>query len=118
MEGVRVLKGQGSLFGQNPIAHTNDPVTSHLAADYVTRTGKRGTHVTLVVNLVRAYPGMTACELWQLGSDPDRRELGELQEIRRRLTDADAALLVKQGPARKCRVRGSTQVTWWRGDAE
>ena len=102
---------QGSLFG-NPIVHTNDPATSRESAQRVERTGRRSRHVHIIVGLVTAHPGSTACELWEKAAPDTRRELKEMQEIRRRLTDAVEVELVVRGPARVCAVRGTKQSTW------
>lgn len=101
------------MLTANPIAHTADPATSHEAAEVLTRTGRRQRHADAVLNLVKLYPGRTAVELWQFAGDWDlTAELKEMQEVRRRLVDLEAAGKVRQGPARKCSVRGTRQVTW------
>ena len=64
------------------------------------------------VALVIAFPGRTACELWDEASEADRATLKELQECRRRLTDLQSAGLVRGPMQRKCRVRGTLQTTW------
>lgn len=95
---------QDELFS-NPIAHTNDPTTSHLAADKITKSGKRVKHADIVLDLVQRFPDSTAVELVEQGS------LREYQ-VRRRLTDLMHAGKVVRGAGRECRVRGSQMVTW------
>lgn len=106
---------QPTMFdaADNPIAHANDPATSHAAADAVTRSGRRDRHCQLVLDLVRRHPGRTAVELWSMADLDAREELAELQEVRRRLTDLAATGRVVRGPSRNCGVRGSLMVTWW-----
>jgi hypothetical protein len=98
----------------NPIAHTDDPATSHEAGERVTLSGRRGAHARMVLALVRAHPGLTAIELWAIAaSEAEQRELREPQEVRRRCTDLLHSGEVRQGEARRCSVRGSRMVTWY-----
>lgn len=103
-----------TLFDDLPAAAaTADPETSHAAADRFTASGARGANCRRVLSLVDARPGATSVELWdaQLGAaDPLDRH-----EVSRRLADLKNAGLVRQGPARQCRVRGrgKEMVTWW-----
>ncbi len=87
------------------IAHRHDPATSKDAAQAVTRTGRASRNVDRVVALVRAHPERTAAELAQYVTL-------ELQEVRRRLTDAKRLGLVVMAPSRVCSVRGTKQHTW------
>jgi hypothetical protein len=67
---------------RNPIAHRNDPASSHEAADAIDRSGARGTHCGIVLDAVKAHPGLTSAELVEhVGHGID------LTECRRRLTD-------------------------------
>ncbi len=107
----------------NPIAHIHDPSSSHIAAERVARSGKRARNKELVLRWLKVWmtkqrwdglpPPPTAIELWNLMQSDHKRLLKEPQEVRRRLTDLLADGLVRQGPQRKCRIRGTTQVTWW-----
>jgi hypothetical protein len=96
----------------NPIAHTSDPPTSHLAATAMQSSGKRAAHKNLVLSLCRRFPGSTAIELWKACSAAEKAELKEPQEVRRRLTDLLHDVAVRQVGMRSCRVRGTKMVTW------
>ena len=99
--------------GRNvPTTHTSDPVTSHQADEHHRASGKRDRHRVLVLGLVIRHPGKTACELWSLATPEEKSLLGEMQEVRRRLTDLHHMMDVKQTPARTCTVKGTTQTTW------
>jgi hypothetical protein len=87
--------------------HRDDPATSKRAAMEHERSGARVRHVDMVVSTVWAFPGFTAAELHR-----DRFCTWELQEVRRRLTDAKNAGRLRRGPSRRCRVRGRASVTW------
>ena len=112
---------QGRLFNDpEPPTHTqhrrqnyhrHDPPASRLAASRSSH--KRDANIQLVVELVRCNPGQTACELWDNASAEDRLKLFELQEIRRRLVDAEAeGLVVKSEHPRACTSRGTQQHVW------
>ena len=95
-----------------PIAHTSDPSTSHEAAANITASGKLSRHEGIVLGLVREYPGRTAVELWTLALPEEQDDLSEMQRVRQRLSGLLHAGRVKQGEARKCRVRYTRMVTW------
>ena len=112
---------QGRLFNDpEPPAHSqhrpqnyhrHDPPASRLAA--CRSSHKRDANIQLVVELVKRNPGQTACELWDKASAEDRLKLFELQEIRRRLVDAEAeGLVVKSEQPRACTSRGTQQHVW------
>lgn len=90
---------------QTPAARSSDPVTSHMAADEVTRNGTRQTQIELVVGMVQGNPGKTSAELAEL-TGHDR------YMIARRLADA-CGIHVKKGEPRKCDVSKRQAVTWW-----
>jgi hypothetical protein len=105
--------------GRNvPTTHTSDPVTSHQADEHHRASGKRDRHRVLVLSMVIRHPGNTACELWQLATPEERSILGEMQEVRRRLTDLHHMMDVKQTASRTCTVKGTTQTTWRVADAK
>jgi hypothetical protein len=101
-----------TLTDSTPIAHNNDPATSHEAAELVTASGTREKHALIVLDLLRRNEGLTAIELWHAADDETQAELKEPQEVRRRLSDMLGSR-VRQGPSRKCRVRNTTMVTWF-----
>jgi hypothetical protein len=96
----------------DPMAHNNDPATSHEAAQKHVRSGKRGAHCEIVLGLVQRHPGSTAVELFYLADVAERVQLKEPQEVRRRLTDLCHTGKVKQGEHRLCRRRNTKMVTW------
>lgn len=102
-----------SLGYMVPNVHRNDGASSSLAAESMERSGKRQRHAEIVLALVAQFPGCTAVELWDHTSAETRAELVEMQEVRRRLTDLQAAELVVQGDERLCRVRCSKMGTWF-----
>ena len=95
-----------------PTTHTHDPATSHQADKEHRASGKRDRHRVLVLGLVIRHPDCTACELWQLATPEEKTLLGEMQEVRRRLTDLLHMMDVKQTASRTCTVKGTTQTTW------
>lgn len=103
------MMAQGQLFpsaGGPARSRRKDPSTSKLAAESVNVSGVAQTHVEHVVKMVTAYPGRTACELAELIPE------WEMQEVRRRLTDAKKQQLVVAGDPRHCRIRGTKMITW------
>jgi predicted ArsR family transcriptional regulator len=87
-----------------PIARTNSPATSHLAAKEITESRGRQTLMRLALHYVRDNPGQTA---GQIGD-----ALGlHRSVIAKRLSDLKNAELIVQGPA--VRTHGKAQVTWY-----
>jgi hypothetical protein len=96
-----------------PAVHAGDPGTSAEALADHESSGRRDAHKRIVLGLVQRHPFCTAIELWtEKTTQAERRELGEPQEVRRRLTDLLKTGLVHQRDARHCRVKGSKMVTW------
>lgn len=97
-----------------PTTHTHDPETSRQADAHHRESGKRDRHRVLVLALVIRHPDSTACELWHYATPEEREILGEMQEVRRRLTDLsqDPWGDVFRMPARPCRIKGTNQSTW------
>lgn len=91
---------------ETPAARATDPITSHIAADLHTASGKRGTNVAHVIDLVTRMPGLTSAEL-ALHSPLTRHE------VARRLPEAESAGAVRKGEKRRCSVNGSLAMTWW-----
>lgn len=99
--------------GRTPTTHTNDPETSHQADAHHRDSGKRDRHRVLVLGLVIRHPGKTACELWALATTEDQALLGEMQEVRRRLTDLLNACDVRRSEKPvTCSIKGTGQHTW------
>lgn len=91
---------------RNPIARTDDPETSHRAAEAVISSGKRDRQASEVLRLLRIHPGVTSAELAQrtyVGRYVTARRLPELERLGR----------VKRGAPRACATTGKSAVTWW-----
>lgn len=87
-----------------------DPVTSHEAADRMTRSGRARANAAAVLALMRENPGLTSRELSELPACPpgiDRHECA------RRCPDLERAGAARKGPARLCRSSGTRAVTWF-----
>lgn len=91
---------------ETPAARSTDDLSSHLAAEEVTRSGARQRHLEIVAAAVRKHPGMTSAELTVVCGL-------ERHETARRLPDAVTAGLVKKGDLRACTRSGRLAVTWW-----
>lgn len=98
-----------TLFDPAPLAATADPDTSHASAREHVASGAQGEHCRRVLELVRMAPGSTYVELWEGQSG---RQILRDVEIMRRLNDLRHAGLVRQGPPRTCRVKGTKMVVW------
>jgi hypothetical protein len=96
---------------ETPAARANDPVSSHLAAEQITSTGKRQTQLERIIAAIYAHPGCTAGELTQYTG------LTHVQ-IDRRTGDMRMSGRVVFGPIRQCRVLGSQMQTLWPVQAE
>lgn len=94
----------------NPIAHTHDCRASHEAAEDVTSSGRRERHADLVYAAILAHPDATSAELEPF------LDLG-LTEIRRRLTDLQAAQRIAKSGQRKCE-RFKRLMSTWRATSE
>lgn len=87
-----------------PISRATDPGTSHIAAEEVTRSGRRDSHVAMVMAVVRESPGLVAHEI------APRAGLDYIECVRR-LSDAKNRGLARQGAVVKWKNRPC--VTWW-----
>lgn len=94
---------------ETPAARVTDPITSHLAADKHTASGRRGSNMQAAADLVRRMPG---CTSWELSKHID---LGDdtYHELARRLPEAVRAGVVAKGASRTCSVSGNLATTWW-----
>lgn len=96
-----------------PASHRLDPPTSHAAEARHTASGRRARHAEIVLGLVRWMPDATAAELWDAATPGEKRELGDVYEIRRRLSDGRATGIFRRSEhGRACSVTGKTMVTW------
>jgi hypothetical protein len=63
--------------------------------------------------LVKAFPGHTGYELWDLATDGQRNELDKsVHELYRRLADLKNIGLLTQGEPRPCTIKKTRMVTW------
>ena len=88
-----------------PAVHTGDPETAVEAERTHTSSGKRATHLALVLKAITETPGLTAAEVGE------RTGLGHV-EAQRRLSDLKRMHHVLQGSPRLCTVKGSRMVEW------
>lgn len=87
-------------------ARSQDPATSHEAADYMAESGKQAFQQNVAFLAVKAYPGHTSLEIAQ--------EKHQCQfMLARRLPECEEQNLVYRGPARKCTVSGRKAATWY-----
>lgn len=90
----------------SPAARSTDPITSHLASEEHTASGKRACHIAIVIDAVRRHPGMTSAELAPICKL-------ERHEVARRTADAEKCGAIRKGEIRKCDIGGRCAVTWW-----
>ena len=84
-----------SLFDY-PSTRRTDPLSSYIAEDRITKSGKRGNQCRLVYDAVRHHEGSTSREL---------ELLMDLPEVaHRRLPDLEKANYVRRGISRVCKV--------------
>lgn len=88
-----------SINIQTPNARESDPVTSHLAGDYVTDSGSRKRMMLRLVELVRETPNKTCREL-------EKANGYEVGQLSKRANEAEAAGLIARNLTRKCSVSG------------
>jgi len=96
-----------------PATANADPGTSAVAEAEHTASGRREAHARITLALVRANPGATGWELWELAAPGQRAALGNGHELYRRLNDLRRLGEVRHGPKRTCRIKGKLMVTWW-----
>lgn len=87
------------------LARTNDPPTSHQAADDVERSGRAASQRHLCLLEVWKKPGQTAAEI-AVDTDLERHIPS------RRLPELRSAGQVINGPQRNCSVTGNSSMTW------
>jgi hypothetical protein len=91
---------------ETPAARATDPESSHLAAEQITRSGRRGQQLALTIASVRSFPGYTSQELAEK-TGHDRYMLA------RRLPEAVIAGAVKKGIIAECSVTRRKALLWW-----
>jgi len=60
---VDTLARERNLFDNVPASHTNDPITSFVAEDNITESGKRESHAKQVYEGLKRHSGVTNAEL-------------------------------------------------------
>ena len=90
-----------------PIAARNDPETSKLAAQKITRSGKRESQQLVLVALVKKYPRRTSAELAKLSNGVIDRYAAA-----RRLPELEQSGLARKGETKYCSVTSHKAVTW------
>lgn len=101
--------GCGALQRGNrdaPAARRTDPESSHLAAERITRSGRRASQQDHAHAAVESFPGLTSAELAQ-ETGIDRYELA------RRLPECAFAGRIRRGSIRLCDVSARPACTWW-----
>jgi len=91
---------------RTPAARSTDPVTSHEAAEHMTKTGKRQAQQAKVLKALKKFPGRTSAEL------AGRAKLDRYM-VARRLPELVTGLKAKRGDVRQCRKGGRNAVTWY-----
>jgi hypothetical protein len=94
------------LVLETTIARASDPLSSHVAATEVTRSGRRALQTAEVLRLLKMHPGTTSREL-------AARTYLDRYVAARRLPEMIEGRLVRQGEARICAESGRLAVTWW-----
>ncbi len=92
-------------------ARRTDPITSHLAAETVEKTGTRSRQQNTVLQLVHRFPGCTSCELAKRSELDGQCPLDRYQ-IARRLPELEAVDVIRKDTIRKSRVTGNRAITW------
>ena len=90
-----------------PTSKTTDPVTSHIAEEKITASGKRQTHALIVLGFIRRYSDQTSGEI-----AAGLHAVLNLYQVRRRLPDLEHLGLIEKSGTRKCSQFDSLQCTW------
>ena len=97
------IRGEPSLFDAK--ARRDDPFTSHLAANRVTKSGRLNEMGRKVLDVLRQHDGATANELHYYMRDAEKAH--------RVLRNLERSGYVKEGEPRICRRRGTKALTWF-----
>lgn len=87
-------------------ARNTDPISSHIAAEANTMSGRRKAQQALTVAAVLSYPGSTSRELHEI-TGLDRHVLA------RRLPELERKGKITRGEQRVCKYGKGPAVTWW-----
>lgn len=88
-----------------PLARSTDPVTSHIAADRLRKSGSIAPQVAETIAAVRAFPGRTTHEL-SVDARMDRYVLAK------RVSVAERMGLIQRGAKRPCSITGFPAEPW------
>lgn len=91
---------------ETPAARSTDPLSSHLAANELTASGRRGQQIAMAIAAVRAFPGRTSQEL------SDKTGICRFV-LARRLPEAVTSGAIAKGKQRACSVTGKLALTWY-----
>ena len=93
----------------NAIARRHDPETSHLAAEYITTTGKRSMQKRTALAACREWPGCTSFELAEkVGGGLETRYM-----MARRLPELEHDKLIVRVGSKRCPVTGHLATCWY-----
>lgn len=96
---------------QTPIARASDPLSSHLAAEAITKSGARSDQQNKAAEAVKQFPGHTSHELAALTCG--KRNVTDWRyALARRLPECETAGRVRKGPKRTCSVTGRKAHVW------
>lgn len=103
---MMALAEQSAIYFPTAVRVT-DPVSSHVAHDEHTASGRRARHAEDVFAVVESRPGLTYREVasyinWL-----------EPVEVMRRLSDLAEQGRAERGEQRTCSISGRRSLTWW-----
>lgn len=94
-------------------ARNSDPVTSHVAARRVERSGKAGQQRIVAGAALLRWPGRTARELASLIGGSEIKVLENYRMLGRRLPELRESGEAQNGDPRQCAILGTQALTWW-----
>jgi hypothetical protein len=103
--------GRRRVHVEHARARATDPPTSHEAAER--NAAGLGKQLQAVLDLIRRYPGHTACELAKRAATTEADYVRLRFAISRRAAELKADGLIRSGTARVCTVAGSRQTVWY-----
>jgi len=89
-----------------PATHTVDPITSFVAEDKISKSGKRQAHIKTVIDVLEKCPELTYSEI------AVRCGLSDMQ-VERRLCDLKKTGIVKVAAERICSIKKSLCSTYY-----
>jgi hypothetical protein len=101
---------QSDMFApvvETPAARNSDPITSHLAAEEITRSGLRGNQQRQCAEAVKQFPGHTCRELAALSRIPN-------EVLHKRLKECvTAGAIYHSAEPRECTVTRRKAMVYW-----